>query len=157
MLLTKRGSINKTIMLFRLRIEPQNREGKEAAGWTNVSQSKLNVAWRGRHLREGAKRKPTIWTPEFVSVYLWNSASATARPGVVQTNTPSLVPGAHRRYRPPARAGGCRGPRRGGGVRASTGQPEHACQGLLTTMDSSLASPNQFRAVHKLHTSHQLG
>lgn len=45
-----------------------------------------------RHLQEGAKRKPTIWTPEFVSVYLWNSASATARPGVVQTNTSSLVP-----------------------------------------------------------------
>lgn len=45
----------------------------------------------------------------------------------------------------------------GEGVCISPGQPEHASQGLLTTMDSSLASPSQLRAVHKLHRSHQLG
>ena len=63
-----------------------------------------------RHLQEGAKRKPTIWTSELVSVYLWSPASVTERPGVVQTSTPSLVPGAQR-------LGGWQAPGVGGSAR----------------------------------------
>lgn len=53
---------------------------------------------------------------------------------------------------------GVAGPqRRGRGGCAWPGQREHARQGVLTTMDSSLAFPSQLHAVCKLHRSHQRG
>lgn len=106
------------------------------------------------HLQESAKRKHTVWTQKFFSVYLWNSALARARPGVVQTNMSSPCP-AHIVW-VACRLGSRRGgPQHGGLCRGRTAQ--NTRQGVLTTMDSSLASPSQRRAAGEILRSHQRG
>ena len=106
-----------------------------------------------RHLQEGAKRKPTIWTREFIfrlslefcPVCVPERCKRTRAAGA--RLTPAGWPAGWGR-----RSGG---PRRGGLRLAGTAQD--ARQGALTTMDSSLASLGLRGAARELRGSHWRG